>query len=92
MNNDSSLLALLFRYSQRRLVPGLSQVRAYFDNDDAAALATVSRLERRGLVYVQGLTVRLTLPGFAHAVAAASKPASVHRLGSVAHPLRSRAA
>jgi hypothetical protein len=92
MNDDIKILSMLLQYSQRRMVAVFGQLQAQLRGDAEAVQAAVSWLERQGLVYVEAPTVRLTLPGFAHAVSAASKPASVHRLGRRVHALRSRAA
>ena len=45
-----------------------------------------------GLVYLDGATVRLTLQGFAHAVAGQGATAPVARIGRSTHIVRSRAA
>jgi hypothetical protein len=92
MNDDIKLLSMLLRYAQRRMVAVEAQVQAHLGGDLTVARAALARLERQGLVYVEGAAVRLTLPGFAHAVSAAQVPASVHRLGRRAQPVRSRAA
>ena len=83
MNDDIKLLAMLLRYSQRHMVAVLGQAQSTLGGPSEAAAAAVARLERHGLVYTDGVTLRLTLPGFARALAASAvmKPASVHRLG-----------
>jgi hypothetical protein len=97
MNDDIKLLAMLLRYSQRHMVAVMGQVQSCLDGDAGIAQAVVARLESQGLVYAEGVTVRLTFAGFAHAVAASArpKPASVRRLGrlrAVARGARSHAA
>jgi hypothetical protein len=92
MNDDIKLLSMLYRYSQRRMVVSLGLVQAHFIGDAALTRTVVDRLEQRGLVYVDGVTVRLTLPGFARAVSASAPVASVHRLRKRPAAPRSRAA
>jgi putative Ca2+/H+ antiporter (TMEM165/GDT1 family) len=92
MNDDIQLLSMLLRYSQRRMVVSLGLVQAHFVADAVASRAVIARLQRQRLVYVEGATVRLTLPGFAQAIACSSHPASVQRLGKPPQPSRSRAA
>ena len=98
MNDDDiKLLSMLLRYSQRRMVVFLGLVQAHFIGDADVARAAVERLAHQGLVYMQGVTVRLSLPGFAHAVRlsaseGASRRASVHPLGKRAQTVGSRAA
>ncbi len=72
MNDDLRLLSMLLSYSQRRMVVSLGLLQAHFVGDARAARDVVARLSKRGLVYVEGPAVRLTLPGFAYAVAHAS--------------------
>jgi hypothetical protein len=67
------------------MVVSIGLLQAHFVGDASAARAAVARLCRRGLVYVEGPAVRLTLPGFAQAVAAMSVPAA-------ADPFRGRGA
>ena len=83
MNDDIKVLAMLLRYAQRRMVAVMGMVQSCLDGEAATAHAVVARLAAKGLVYSEGVSVRLTFPGFAHAVAAAAtvKGASVHRLG-----------
>jgi hypothetical protein len=83
MNDDIKVLAMLLRYAQRRMVAVMGQVLSCLGDDAMVAHAIVGRLEAQGLVYSEGVTVRLTFPGFAHAVAAAAtlKNATVHSLG-----------
>jgi len=88
MNHDMKLLAMLLGYSQRRMVAVVGQVESCLGCDTEGARAALARLERHGLLYVEGVTVRLTLPGFAYASAmgtrattGTTKGASVHRLG-----------
>ncbi len=92
MNDDIKLLSMLLRYSQRRMVVSIGLIQAHFVGDPVVARLVIDRLERQGLVYVDGVTVRLTLPGFARAVALAARPASIHRLGKRLHAPGSRAA
>ncbi len=92
MNDDIKLLGMLLSYARRRMVTALSQVEARFDHDAKAARFAVIRLERRGSVYVEGGTLRLTLRGFAHAVASSSATVSVARIRRPAQTVRSRAA
>jgi hypothetical protein len=91
MNDDIKVLAMLFRYAQRRMVAVMGQVQSCLGDDALIANAIVARLEGQGLVYSEGVTVRLTLAGFAHAVAAAAtmKTATVHSLGRRAMARRS---
>jgi Mn-dependent DtxR family transcriptional regulator len=92
MNDDIKLLGMLLGYARRRMVAGTGQVAARLGHDADAARAAVARLEARGLVYVHGAAVRLTLPGFAHAVAGERAAGTVARIGRPAHAIRSRAA
>ncbi len=91
MNDDIRLLSMLLRYSQRRMVVSLGLLQAHFVGDATSARQVVARLSRLGLVYVEGPAVRLTLPGFACAVAGASVPASATPLPLPAAPRASRA-
>jgi predicted transcriptional regulator len=94
MNDDIKVLAMLLRYSQRRMVSVIGQVESCLDGDAGTAQAVVTRLGEQGLVYVEGVSVRLTFPGFACAVAATAtlKNATVHRLGRRRASSRSHAA
>jgi hypothetical protein len=92
MNDDIKLLSMLLRYSERRMVVSLGLLQAHWVGDATAARAVVARLARRGLLYIEGPTVRLTLPGFALAVSEAAHPVEVRRLHERRQSLRSRAA
>lgn len=92
MNDDIKLLGMLLGYARRRMVAVLGQVEARLGRDAKAVGAAVGRLERMGLVYLDGATVRLTLQGFAHAVAGQGATAPVARIGRSTHIVRSRAA
>ena len=92
MNHDMKLLSMLLRYSQRRMVVSFGLVQAHLLGDARAARQAVRRLEREGLVYVDGVTVRLTLPGFAFAVSGASRPLAAAETAPRAAQVRSRAA
>jgi hypothetical protein len=92
MNDDMKLLSMLLLYSQRRMVVSLGLLQAHSFGDAKVARAVVARLSRRGLVYVEGPTVRLTLLGFASAVAHASISSSVQASGKQSGSQGSRAA
>ena len=81
MNHDTQILSMLLRLAQRRMVAVLEQVYAHVGNPEVVN-ETLAQMERAGLVFQDGPAVRLTLPGFAHAVAlsASTPPASVHPL------------
>jgi len=98
MNTDIDLLALLLRYSRRRMVVSIGLVQAHLVGDPDATREAIDRLERDALLYVDGVTVRLTMAGFAAAVAASARRASVHQIATRAAaegrpgPIPSRAA
>ena len=92
MNHDVTLLSMLLRYSQRRMVVSLGLIQAHLVGDAQLAQEVVDRLTQKGLVYRDGVTVRLTLPGFAHAVGLAARRASVHPIGKRPPSARSRTA
>jgi hypothetical protein len=89
MNDDIRILSMLLRFSQRRMIAVPEQVYAHVGNSEQVVSA-LTRLQREGLIYVEGPSIRLSLSGFARAVAWAPT-ASVHRLGR-ARSDRSRAA
>jgi hypothetical protein len=83
MNDDIRILTMLLRFSQRHMVAVPEQVYAHVGNTESV-LASMSRLEQQGLIYLEGPSVRLTMAGLASAVAANAAPnaerASVHPL------------
>jgi hypothetical protein len=80
MNDDIKLLLLLLRYSQRRMVVSLGLVQAHLVGDALATRTAIQRLEARGLIYLDGVTVRLSMLGFAMAVRLAALPAQLRTL------------
>ena len=81
MNHDTQILSMLLRFAQRRMIAVLEQVYAHVGDAQAVA-STLASLERAGLLFQEGPAVRLTMPGFAHALAlaASTRRASVHPL------------
>ncbi len=93
MNDGMKLLSMLLGYAQRHMVVSLGLIQAHFVGDAAAARGVIAQLSRQGLVYVEGPSVRLTLLGFARAVAASRETqGTVHDLGHRSRSPRSRAA
>jgi hypothetical protein len=92
MNDDLKLLAMLLDHAHRRAPAVIGQVEEHFGGDALGARAALAQLERAGLVYLEGSTVRLTFPGFARAVAATPLARSVAGSGDRGRALRSRAA
>jgi hypothetical protein len=91
MNDDIRILSMLLRFSQRRMVAVVEQVYAHVGSGNAVRLA-LARLERQGLIYSEGPSLRLTMAGLATAVAVnAGTAATVHSIVPP-RPSRPRAA